>query len=119
LTQSGNGAFDITVEVSLQSRKMREANLAPLPVSRGSMRDLYWTPAQFVTHHASNGCNLRPGDLLATGTISGPDKESRGCLLERAWRGTEPIDLPTGEQRRFLEDGDEVVMRAWCVRDGL
>jgi fumarylacetoacetase len=71
-----------------------------------------------VAHHTSNGCNLRPGDLLASGTVSGPTKESRGCLLERTWRGTEPLELPTGESRRFLEDGDEVIMRAWCEREG-
>jgi fumarylacetoacetase len=79
---------------------------------------MYWTIAQLLTHHASNGCNLRPGDLLASGTVSGPTKESRGCLLERTWKGTEPFTLPTGEQRRFLEDGDEVTMRGWCERDG-
>jgi fumarylacetoacetase len=118
LRQSVNGAFDVTIEVSISSQKMRDERIEPLRLSRGNLRDLYWTIAQLVAHHTSNGCNLRPGDLLATGTISGPDKESRGSLLERAWRGTEPIDLPTGEQRRFLEDGDEVVMRAWCAREG-
>jgi fumarylacetoacetase len=71
-----------------------------------------------VAHHTSNGCNLRPGDLLGTGTVSGPAKETRGCLLELTWRGTEPIQLPTGEQRTFLTDGDEVVMRGWCEREG-
>ena len=79
---------------------------------------MYWTIAQLVTHHASNGCNLRPGDLLASGTVSGATKESRGCLLERTWRGTEPLQLPTGETRAFLEDGDEVIMRGYCERDG-
>ena len=87
-------------------------------ISRGNFRDMYWTIAQLVTHHASGGCNLRPGDLLASGTVSGTTKESRGCLLERAWRGTEPIVLPTGEERRFLEDGDEVIMRGYCEREG-
>ena len=79
---------------------------------------MYWTLAQLVTHHASNGCNLRPGDLIASGTVSGATRESRGCLLELAWRGTEPITLPTGEQRRFLEDGDEVIFRGFCERPG-
>jgi fumarylacetoacetase len=79
---------------------------------------VYWTPAQLVAHHTSNGCNLRPGDLLASGTVSGPTPESRGCLLERTWRGTEPLTLPTGETRRFLEDGDEVSMRARSARTG-
>ena len=87
-------------------------------VSRGSFTTMYWTVAQLVTHHASNGCNLRPGDLLASGTVSGPTPESRGCLLERTWRGTEPLKLPTGEDARFLEDGDEVMMRGWCERAG-
>jgi fumarylacetoacetase len=71
-----------------------------------------------VAHHASNGCNLRPGDLLGTGTVSGPTRESRGCLLELTWRGSEPLELPGGETRRFLEDGDEVVFRGYCERDG-
>ena len=79
---------------------------------------MYWTLAQMVTHHASGGCNLRPGDLLASGTVSGATKESRGCLLERTWRGTEPLELPTGETRAFLGDGDVVVMRGYCERPG-
>jgi fumarylacetoacetase len=79
---------------------------------------MYWTLAQMVTHHASNGCNLRPGDLLASGTVSGPTPESRGCLLERTWRGTQPLELPTGEKRSFLEDGDEVIIRGRCERAG-
>jgi fumarylacetoacetase len=79
---------------------------------------MYWTIAQLLTHHASNGCNMRAGDLLASGTVSGPEKESRGCLLERTWRGTEPLQLPSGETRAFLQDGDEVIMRGWCERPG-
>jgi fumarylacetoacetase len=71
-----------------------------------------------ATHHASNGCQLRPGDLLASGTVSGPSRGARGCLLELTWRGAEPITLPTGEERRFLEDGDEVIFRGSCRRDG-
>ncbi len=112
------GGFDITLEVLLSTRRMRDAGLPPVQVSRGSFLWMYWTVAQLVTHHASNGCNLRPGDLLASGTVSGPTKGSRGCLLERTWKGTEPLELPGGEQRRFLEDGDEVTMRGWCERDG-
>ncbi|HUG28349.1 MAG TPA: fumarylacetoacetase [Gemmatimonadales bacterium] len=112
------GGFDVTVEVLLASAAMREAGTAPVRVSLGSMRDLYWTMAQMLAHHASNGCNLRNGDLFASGTISGPTPESRGCLLERTWRGEEPLELPGGETRRFLEDGDEVVLRAWCERAG-
>ncbi len=112
------GAIALTVEVYLASARMREAGVAPLRLSRGSFADLYWTPAQLLTHHASNGCQLRPGDLLASGTVSGPEPGSRGCLLELTWRGRDPITLPTGEQRRFLEDGDEVIMRGFCAREG-
>ena len=71
-----------------------------------------------MAHHASNGCPLRPGDLIGSGTVSGPGKENRGCLLEVTWRGTEPLELPTGELRRFLEDGDEVTLRGWCEAPG-
>ena len=87
-------------------------------LSRSNLRVLYWTLAQMLTHHASNGCNLRPGDLLGSGTVSGPEKDERGCLLELTWRGAEPLDLPSGETRRFLEDGDEVVFRGHCAREG-
>ena len=112
------GGFDIALEVHLRSAKMRAAGMAAMRVSRGAFTSMYWTIAQLVTHHASNGCNLQTGDLLASGTVSGPTPESRGCLLERTWRGAEPLILPTGEQRRFLEDGDEVTMRGWCEREG-
>jgi len=112
------GAIDIRLEVSIATEKMRAAKIAPFVLSRNSLRHLYWTPAQLLTHHASNGCRLRPGDLIATGTVSGPTRESRGSLLELAWRGTQPITLPTGETRAFLEDGDEVIFRGWCERDG-
>jgi fumarylacetoacetase len=97
---------------------MRAQGLAPFRVSRSDLRHLYWTPAQLVAHHTMNGCNLRPGDLLGSGTISGPEPESRACMLERTWRGTEPLQLPTGETRRFLEDGDEVILHARAERDG-
>jgi fumarylacetoacetase len=79
---------------------------------------MYWTLGQMLAHHASGGCNLRPGDLLASGTVSGPDRTSRGSLLELAWRGTEPVALGTGETRAFLADGDEVILRGWCAGDG-
>ncbi len=113
--EANYGGFDINVEVWLRTKKMD----APVRLSRGNFRDMYWTVAQLVAHHTSNGCNLRPGDLLASGTISGPEKDARGCLLELSWRGTEPIQLPTGETRRFLEDGDEVILRAHCEREGV
>mgnify|MGYP003575299507 CR=1 FL=1 len=106
--------FDINVEVWLRTAKMTE----PVRLSRGNFRDMYWTVAQLVAHHTSNGCNLTPGDLLASGTISGTAKDSRGSLLELAWRGSEPIELPSGETRKFLEDGDEVILRAYCERGG-
>ena len=112
------GGFDISLEVLLASARMRTEHVAPMRVSIGSLSSMYWTLAQLVAHHASNGCNLRPGDLLASGTVSGPTSESRGCLLERTWRGAEPLMLPTGETRAFLEDGDEVIMRGWCERQG-
>jgi fumarylacetoacetase len=113
-----HGAFDIRLEVSISSEAMRGARIAPFVLSRNNVRQLYWTPAQLVAHHTSNGCNLRAGDLLGTGTVSGPTRESRGCFLELAWKGTQPITLPTGEERSFLEDGDEVIFRGWCEREG-
>lgn len=115
---ASRGAFDVTVEVWLRSARMRDSNVPAMRVSRGRMRDLYWTLAQMLAHHSSNGCNFEPGDLIATGTISGPDAEARGCLLERTWRGSEPLALPSGERRTFLEDGDEVIMRGYAERDG-
>jgi fumarylacetoacetase len=111
-------AIDLTLEVYLRSEKMRCAGLEPILMSRGNLRDLYWTPAQLLTHHASNGCSLRPGDLLATGTISGPNEGSEGCLLEMKHR-PEPVRLPNGETRTFLEDGDQVKFRACARREGL
>jgi fumarylacetoacetase len=118
LENTNNGGFAITLEVVLSSQQMRAEGREPFRVSRGGFAEMYWTLAQLVTHHASNGCDLRPGDLLASGTISGPTEESRGCLLERTWRGSEPLQLPTGETRAFLSDGDEVTMRGYCERAG-
>ncbi|MFN8650431.1 MAG: fumarylacetoacetase [Gemmatimonadales bacterium] len=112
------GGVSIELEVALLTGKMRAAGEVPCRLSRTNFRQLYWTLAQMITHHTSNGCNLRPGDLLGSGTVSGPEKEERGCLLERSWRGTEPIALPNGETRTFLQDGDEVVMSGWCVAEG-
>jgi len=112
------GGLDLKLEVSLQSARMREAGIAPVVLSRSNFRDLYWTMAQMLTHHTSNGCNLRSGDLLASGTVSGPDESSRGCLLELTSRGQNPITLPNGEQRKFLEDGDEVILRGYCDGNG-
>jgi fumarylacetoacetase len=112
------GGFDVTVEVYLSSRAMRESATTPVRISRSRLADLYWTMGQMLTHQTSNGCNLQPGDLFASGTISGATKDSRGCLLERTWRSAEPLTLPTGEKRSFLEDGDEVILRAFSERPG-
>lgn len=112
------GGIDVTVEAWLRSSEMRRRGLDPICVSRAAFRDMYWTVAQMVTHHASNGCRLRPGDLLASGTISGPGDGAAGCLLERAAIGAGMLTLPSGEQRAFLADGDEVTLRACCTRNG-
>src|ERR1700692_3503313 len=112
------GGLDLWLEVSLVSPRMYQGNVAPMVLGRSNFKDMYWTVAQMLTHHASNGCNLRPGDLLASGTVSGADKTARGCLLELTSRGKEPVTLPTGEQRKFLEDGDEVILRGFCEREG-
>ncbi len=113
-----HGGLDLWLEVSLLSARMRETGVAPVVLGRSNFRDMYWTMAQMLTHHASNGCNLRAGDLLASGTVSGADKSARGCLLELTSRGKDPITLPTGEQRKFLEDGDQVILHGFCEREG-
>jgi fumarylacetoacetase len=92
---------------------------APLVIAESNARHLYWDPCQQLAHHTVGGCNLRPGDLLASGTISGPDARARGSLLELTWRGTEPIKLPSGEERRFLEDGDRLTITGRCAKDGV
>jgi fumarylacetoacetase len=112
------GGLAITLEVRLQSARMREQGLHPIRLSQTSFGRMYWTLAQLITHHTSGGCNLLPGDLLGSGTVSGPTREERGCLLELTWRGKEPLVLPSGEERRFLEDGDEVIMTGFCERPG-
>lgn len=114
LASSRAEAFDITLEVWLGTAKMPE----PFLVSRGSFRHMYWTLAQMVAHHASNGCPLRPGDLIASGTVSGSEEQNRGCMLERTWKGSKPLNLPTGESRHFLQDGDEIILRGYCEREG-
>jgi fumarylacetoacetase len=112
------GGLDINLEVYLQTKKMREENVEPFLLSKSNTKDLYWTIGQMLTHHASGGCNLQTGDLMATGTVSGKEKDQRGCLLELTWRGKEPIELPNGETRRFLEDYDEIIMKGYCEREG-
>jgi fumarylacetoacetase len=113
-----NGAFALELEVRLSSAAMREAGLPPFVLSRGSATTMYWTMAQIVTHHASNGCNLQPGDLIGTGTLSGPDESGFGSLLEISQGGKKPITLPGGETRTFLQDGDEVTLAAAARTDG-
>lgn len=117
-SSSGRAGIDLTLEVYLQSAQMRKEGSVPCLLSRSNLRSLYWTLAQLLTHHASNGCNLRCGDLLATGTISGPDAGSEGCLLEMQ-RNSQPVRLPTGEVRSFLHDGDQVTFRGFCQKPGL
>jgi fumarylacetoacetase len=112
------GGIDLTIEVYIRSMLMREGRLRPSRLSAASLADMYWTPAQMLTHHTSNGCNLRPGDLFASGTVSGPDPASQGCMLELTRRGVEPVVLPTGEERKFLHDGDEIILRAYLQRVG-
>jgi fumarylacetoacetase len=112
------GGLDINLDVYIQTEKMRNESIEPHLLSRSNTNDLYWTIGQMLTHHASNGCNLQTGDLMATGTVSGKEKSERGSMLELSWRGTEPIELPSGETRRFLEDGDEIIMKGFCERQG-
>ncbi len=126
------GAVDLTLEVYLVTKQMRDKGMAPHRLSRGNFKDMYWTVAQMLTHHASNGCNMRAGDLLGSGTVSGPSRDARGCLLELTWDGDPwatppvqapttqrtPIELPTGETRKFLEDGDEIILKGFCEREG-
>lgn len=114
LQSAGNNTFDIHLEVLLKSSKAQH----PETIVRSNFRHLYWNIGQQVAHHTITGCNLRCGDLLASGTISGPDKTSRGCLLELTWRGEDPIELVNGERRTFLQDGDTVILRGWCQGDG-
>ena len=115
---TSDGGIDLTVEVLLRSQQMRDEGMQPFRLSLGSFQQMYWTLAQMLTHHTSNGCNLRPGDLLASGTVSGTQEGSQGCLLEITQRGSKPIELPTGEVRAFLADGDEVILRGYCEKEG-
>ena len=112
------GALDLQLEVFLTSRQMRDAGLGPMRLSLTNSAYLYWTPAQMLAHHTSTGCNLQPGDLFGTGTISGTSPDSYGSLLEMSGGGKQPFALPTGETRTFLEDGDEIVFHAHAKRDG-
>jgi fumarylacetoacetase len=112
------GGLGITMEAYLATEQMRRGGLAPQLLSRTSFAKIYWTVAQMVAHHASNGCNLVTGDLFGSGTVSGPDKSSLGSLLEITMRGAEPVKLPTGEVRGFIEDGDEIIFRGFAEKSG-
>jgi fumarylacetoacetase len=107
-------AYDIRLEVKLQTASMAE----PHTISRTNFKEMYWSISQQVAHHTITGCNLRPGDLLASGTLSGDTKTSYGSLLELAWAGKEPLELPNGERRSFLEDGDTVILTGYAQGDG-
>lgn len=112
-------AIDLELEVYLSTVAMRKNSIPPVRLSAGNLRHLYWSFAQMVAHHTSNGCNLLPGDLIASGTVSGPREGTQGSLLEITRRGTAQLRLQSGEVRSFLEDGDEIVLRGFCERDGL
>jgi len=112
------GAFDIQLEVLLETNKMRDEGSDPSRLSLSSFRHSYWTVAQMVTHHTVNGCNLQPGDMFGSGTQSGPEHEEAGSMLELSVGGKETINLANGEVRTFLEDGDNVIMKGWCQKDG-
>lgn len=118
-SDQANGAFDIRVSASITTSPSRAAETQPMPLSETNTRELYWTPAQLLAHHTSNGCNLQPGDILATGTLSGAGIESAGCFLERARNGAHPLQLTNGELRTSLADGDEITLTAFCERPGL
>ncbi len=114
LKQPPRDTFDIELEVRLQTSGLD----AGFPICRSNYRHLYWSLSQQLAHHTINGCNLRTGDLMASGTISGSDPSSYGSLLEITWKGTKPVHLPSGEERRFLKDGDELTLAGWCQGEG-
>jgi fumarylacetoacetase len=117
-TDQAKGAFDIELEVLVLTPAMREQGLAPHRLALSNTLNMYWTVAQMVAHHSVGGCKLQAGDLFGSGTLSGPEPQAFGSLLESTFGGKQPITLPNGEQRTFLEDGDEVILRARCQREG-
>ncbi len=113
-----HGAFDIELEVLLLTEGLREKGLPPQRLTLSNSLSMYWTVAQMVAHHSVNGCQLQPGDLFGSGTLSGAEPGQFGSLLEITAGGKQPVQLASGETRRFLEDGDEVILRARCKREG-
>jgi fumarylacetoacetase len=111
-------AYAIDLAVDLQTARMRELGAPPKTIARTNFRDMYWNVAQQLAHATINGAVTRPGDLFASGTISGASPGAQGSLIELSWNGTRPIELPDGEERSFLEDGDEIRLRGWCERRG-
>lgn len=111
-------ANDFTYDIQLEAHLQTAAMDSPHILTRTNFQNLYWSIAQQLAHHTVNGCNLQPGDLLASGTISGPTEESRGCMLELTWRGANPLTLPNGETRKWLEDGDRLTITGWAQGDG-
>ena len=109
---------DFTYDIQLEARLQTASMDAPHVITRTNFQNLYWSIAQQLAHHTVNGCNLQPGDLLASGTISGPTEDSRGCMLELTWRGANPLTLPNGETRKWLEDGDSLTITGWAQGDG-
>jgi fumarylacetoacetase len=112
------GALDLQLEVQLQSEPMRAAGIDAARLTHTSYRHAYWTMAQLVAHHTVNGCNLQPGDLFGSGTLSGPTLDQAGALIELTVGGKQPITLPDGQTRTYLEDGDTVVIKGWCDKPG-
>ena len=112
------GSLDIQLQVGLTTPRMRDAGQGEATICRTSYRHAYWTVAQMVTHHTVNGCNLQPGDLFGSGTLSGPTLDQAGALIELTTGGKHPLQLPNGESRTYLEDGDAVVIRGWCEKAG-
>jgi fumarylacetoacetase len=114
LRAPNDSSYDIQLEARLQTGKSDSSHI----ITRTNFQNLYWSISQQLAHHTVNGCNLEPGDLLASGTISGPTEESRGCMLELTWRGANPLSLPNGETRKWLEDGDRLTITGWAEGDG-
>jgi fumarylacetoacetase len=115
LLGAGDRAYDIRLEVRLETAAMDDS----VTIATSNFRYMYWNICQQLAHHTVGGCNAQPGDLMASGTISGPAPEERGSMLELTWRGAEPLELPGGETRKFLEDGDTVILTGWCEKDGI